>query len=138
MQNFAFRAIQTGVFRGRRSESLRRVGARFFVCPDQSIMATHPTTFREGNPEHRMRAAELLEKYPELSVRELHELVVFYNTSPAIDTALLTCEPRLMPKIALFHAEQKSSLHHETSLHLIWGLVGICMIAIGYAVWAGM
>ena len=94
--------------------------------------------FREGNPETRLRASELLARYPHIDETELAELVMFYNTAPAIDTALLTCDPALLPKIALFEAEQKVSLRHEASLGLLLCVVAVSIALIVYATWAGI
>lgn len=56
----------------------------------------------DGNPVKRNRAAELLRRYPDLDGIELDELIDFYKTAPAVDTALLTCEEALKANIAAF------------------------------------
>lgn len=93
---------------------------------------------RDGNPDLRARAGELLLRYPQIEAEELAELLHFYNTSPAIDTALLTCEPALLPKIAQFLSEQKRSLRHQAKLGMLMFAFYLSLALIAYAIWAGL
>lgn len=93
--------------------------------------------FREGNPDVRLRASELLERYPQLDENELSELHHFYRASPAIDTALMTCDPLLRPKISQFLSEQRSHLRVISRTTTLWVVfIGILatMIAIGLGI----
>ena len=93
---------------------------------------------RDGNPDLRARASELLLRYPQIEEHELTELHHFYNTSPAIDTALLTCEPVLVPKIAQFLHEQRRALRHQAKLGMLMFTLYLSLALIAYAIWAGM
>ena len=95
----------------------------------------HPTNapWREGNPDGRARAGELLALYPSLTPEELSELLAFYNKAPAIDTALLTCDPLLVPKIARFEAEHRRQLRHEARYRLLIAVVAFFSAALVYA-----
>ncbi|GMN03220.1 hypothetical protein [Erythrobacter sp. MTPC3] len=101
-------------------------------------MATTINEFREGNPELRLRAGELLARYPHLELRELHELQVFYTTAPAIDTALLTCDPMLIPKIVQFQAEQRGMLKRQTQLGALVTITVLYGFSLIYAICAAV
>ena len=91
-----------------------------FLCArNKSKMAITSFGGREGNPDLRLRASELLTRYPQIEAEELRELLQFYNSAPAIDTALLTCDPAILPKITLFLTEQRPALHHQAKLGLL-------------------
>lgn len=100
-------------------------------------MAVATTAFREGNPELRIRASELLFRYPDIDDNELQELRVFYTTAPAIDTALLTCDPALIPKIMQFETEQKAFLKRRTPLGLLIGIILLFSALLVYEIWVG-
>ena len=101
-------------------------------------MTKQSAPVREGNPERRSRASDLLVRYPDLSEEELGELRNFFNSSPAIDTALLSCDPDLIPKITLFETEQKDTLAHEAKLGVLVAALALFVIAIVYAFAAGV
>lgn len=93
---------------------------------------------REGNPALRFQAAALLARYPELDPNEVQELLDFYNSAPAIDTALLTCDEALRPQIASFLHDQAKQLRHTSRTGL---LVFVSIASIGsmiYSIWAGL
>lgn len=56
----------------------------------------------DGNPRDRARITALLKRYPHLDDSEIEELVAFYRTAPAVDTALLTCDDEIRANIAAF------------------------------------
>lgn len=93
---------------------------------------------RDGNPDLRLRASQLLARYPQISGDELQELRSFYNTAPAIDTALLTCDPALMQQIVRFHSEQKRFLRHQAKLGTLLFICFALLALIAYAIWAGI
>ena len=101
-------------------------------------MTSQVFDFRDGNPELRLRAGELLVRYPNLDQNEERELLDFYNSAGAIDTALLTCNEALRPHIAAFLSEHRRDLRHTAALGpLIW-LVTITSVATLAAIWFGM
>ncbi len=85
-----------------------------------------------------MRASELLTRYPQLEENELSELRDFYRASPAIDTALLTCDPLLRPKISQFLSEQKSHLRVAAQMTTLWVVVSLIILAMVVASWLGV
>lgn len=65
-------------------------------------MTVFTTSRLEGDPANRIRITSLLLRYPNLDDLEIEELVTFYRTAPAIDTALLTCDDDIKANIAAF------------------------------------
>lgn len=101
-------------------------------------MTSQTFDFRDGNPDLRHRAGELLLRYPNLDESEERELLDFYNSAGAIDTALLTCNEALRPQIAAFLSDHKRELHHSAALgRLVW-LVGVIGVSTVIAIWFGM
>lgn len=79
----------------------------------------------------------MLERYPRLDENELSELHHFYRASPAIDTALLTCDPLLRPKISQFLSEQNSHLRVTGGTRALW-VVFLGILATMIAIWLGV
>lgn len=101
-------------------------------------MATTPMQFRDGNPELRQRAAALLARYPDIDENELAELRAFYSSAPPIDTALLTCDPALLPRINQFEADHEGKLPHQARLGPLLWVVFFCVALVAYAIWMGV
>lgn len=91
----------------------------------------------EGDGARRGRVALLLARYPTLAPQEREELLAFYNTAPAIDTALLTCEETLRPVIALFLKREARHLRHVQKLGALKWTVGLSTAAVIYAIVMG-
>lgn len=88
-------------------------------------MTLQTTGFHDGNPALRLRAGELLARYPDLQIDEERELLDFYNSAPAIDTALLTCDEALRPHIDAFLKAHARDLHHAVGIGRLALLVAV-------------
>lgn len=63
--------------------------------------------------EHWARAGEatsLLERYPDLSPREIDRLVNIYPDLPMLHVALMTSDDELAPRLEAFHADHGKRL----------------------------
>lgn len=101
-------------------------------------MATTPPQYRDGNPELRLQASELLARYPEIDDNEVAFLRDFYANASAVDTALLTCDPLLLPKINQFTADHGKTIRHKANLNLLLSVTFFLIVLLGYAVWKGI
>ena len=101
-------------------------------------MTSQTFDFRDGNPVLRLRAGELLMRYPDIDETEERELLDFYNSASALDTALLTCNEALRPNISAFLASHKRDLHHTARLGRLGWLVTVIGVGTMAAIWFGM
>ncbi|MGP1354389.1 MAG: hypothetical protein ACTS1Z_13795 [Parasphingopyxis sp.] len=89
---------------------------------------------REGNPENRIRIAELLTRYPQLDDGEMRELIQFYRTAPAIDTALLTCDESIGVQITAFQREFRRQISRGGDASLALLVYGAFAAALAFAI----
>lgn len=90
----------------------------------------------EGNLARRERITTLLKQYPTLSENELGELIEFYRTAAAIDTALISCDTEVAAKAILFARENRKSIKRGVQAPLVLATFFLCLalIAIGFYV----
>lgn len=81
----------------------------------------------------RERMSSLLRRYPELLGDELEELIVFYKTAPAIETALLTCENDIAAKAKQFLSDNAAATSRGLEAPLVLIALALCCVAIMFA-----
>lgn len=78
-------------------------------------------------------AADLLNRYPDITETDLARLINAYRRLPALDFALMMSDARLAPKLDRLFNEQRSKLRaplREYATLLAVGLFGIAVIAV--------
>lgn len=81
----------------------------------------------------RERMSSLLRRYPELLGDEIEELIVFYKTAPAIETALLTCENDVAGKARQFLTDNAAATSRGLEAPLVLVVLALCSVVIMFA-----
>lgn len=79
-------------------------------------------------------AAELIDRYPNLSEVELARLINLYRDFSALDSALIISDRKLGPKLDRFYGDHRSKLRAPLRQYAALVLYGV--LTIGAVVWA--
>jgi hypothetical protein len=82
----------------------------------------------------RQEAAELIDRYPNLSEIELARLVSLYRKFSALDAALIISDEQLGPKLDRFFADHRSKV--RVPFRQYAGLIGYVVLTIAAVAWA--
>jgi hypothetical protein len=83
-------------------------------------LATHYPTHSRPLSDNGVRAEALLNRYPEISDRELDELIDIFPKLPILDVGLITGDERIAAKVAdLYKAHGKRLKSSKTSLIIL-------------------
>lgn len=74
--------------------------------------------------------SDLLARYPAISDTELHTLIEDYRSSPAIDTALLSCEDTIRAQIDTFTRDHRKSLSRGVEAKMVIAVFLASMLCI--------
>ena len=88
---------------------------------------------RSRPSETGLRVEALLDRYPDISDREVAELVSLFPSLPILDLGLMTADDRLSEKLIAFHRDHGSKLKTPLS-SLIMFLTFPAIVAI-FALW---
>ena len=99
--------------------------------------AARQFAFSQVEPPRRPaveEAAELIERYPNLSEIELARLINLYRRFSALDTALLLSDDGLAPKLDRFTTEHRSKV--RLPLRQYAGLLVYTLLTLAAVAWA--
>ena len=82
------------------------------------------------------QAAELIERYPNLSELELARMINLYRELSALDMALMISDEKLAPKLDDFYRDHRRQL--KTPLRQYFVLVALAAVGVLTAVWAAI
>ena len=94
----------------------------------QSAVGSAPAAI----PHHE--AAELIDRYPNLSEIELARLINLYRQFSALDTALIKSDEQLGSKLDWFLADHRSKVRVPVGQYA--GLIGYAVLTIAAVAWA--
>ena len=83
-----------------------------------------------------LQAAELVDRYPNLSEIELARLINLYRELSSLDMALMISDSELAPKLNRFRKDHRRQLRTPFRQYAV--LVYIAVAGIFFAVWAAM
>ncbi len=92
----------------------------------------HIADAAEGTP--LQQAADLLDRYPNLSEIELARLINLYRNLSALDSALLISDGELASKLDLFFADHRSKVRAPFRQYA--ALVGYAVIGVAVLAWS--
>lgn len=89
----------------------------------------------DEEPATRTRISSLLLRYPDLSENELSEMIEFYRTASALDTALIASNDKISAQAKQFCSDHRDALKRglQAPLVLLIFILGMLTIAVGFA-----
>lgn len=94
-----------------------------------------PAPSADDRPALRQRMSSLLIRYPDVSDIELNEMISFFRSASALDTALLASNEDTAAKSKQFCNEQHDAIKRglQAPLVLVIFILGTLAIAAGFA-----
>ena len=96
-------------------------------------------TSGDSSTDREQKAAELMQRYPDLSESELAQLIANFRELSPVELAMMASKEELTPHLEQFRREQKSKIRtpfRQYAVLVVIAVAGIAMIA--YAVLLAM